>query len=106
MLDDEVFSAADKMCKNVSRLWYGTRNIGGIITTTPINFNKFIELFPPKTPKAQRNIKVNNEYLEDDSAEKYLMTDSFTWESYLSGVCDLWDRRMQGEYDTPKRLPD
>lgn len=101
-LRDAVFSQADPKCKDISRLWHGTRNGGQFIKETPIDFKKF-DIFPrleeKKEKKKKESISIYEDEEQADTEQAFIMERySFPWDFYLSDVCDLWDKWRHKDY--------
>jgi len=114
LLNDVVFKAADPQCKNISRLWFGTRNGGEFLKGETIPFSKF-DVFPrvvekKRGGKGKASGKTGSSKAEGleqvTTAETFIMPRfGFPWEYYLSGVCDLWDKWRKKQYlKNPQRL--
>lgn len=106
---DKVFASTDRATKDISRLWFGTRNGGKLLRTEPIDIGKFnILAYDIKGNEAQktemREIVKLDVVDEDDYVLPLVNTDSskeqvyLPWYEYLKGKCDLWDRWVNGEY--------
>lgn len=104
LIQDVVFSAAgaDTKCKNIGRLWFGTRKGGKFLKSEPIAFSKF-DVFPRKEVKKQSGKSKASgkpqELEQTEAEESFIMPRfGFPWEYYLSGVCDLWDKWRKKQY--------
>lgn len=105
LLNDAVFCKADPACKNIGRVWFGTRKGGEFIKSEPISFSAF-DVFPriveAATPKGGKG-KGKNAKAEDieqaTTDQTFIMPKySFDWNKHLAGVCDLWDKWRQKKY--------
>ena len=107
---DKVFASADKATKDISRLWFGTRNGGELLRVEPIELDRFsVFAYEVKNiDKAQKTeIKdiVGLEVVEEDDYVLPLIDTNNTkeqiylpWYELLRGKCDLWDKWVNGEY--------
>ena len=100
-LKDALFCQADPKCKDISRLWHGTRNGGDFIKDTLIDFKCF-DIFPREEVRQEKKktSKKDKDGLEQADTEQTFIMDSLTfpWNTYLSGVCDLWDKWRTKQY--------
>ena len=105
LLNDAVFKAADQSCKNIGRLWFGTQNGGQFIKDEAIAYSKF-DIFPRQTAEKKQGGRKKGEKGKEAEVQEQPETDqtfimpkqSFDWNYYLSGVCDLWDKWRKKVY--------
>lgn len=99
VLQDELFSNADKQTKDISRLWFGTSNGGGLISDTPQSIAIF-DKYPRATARAtKRNVATRQEEAQGATQADFVMESAgFDFPYYLKGVCDLWDKWAGGVY--------
>ena len=104
LLRDCVFSAADPACKNIGRLWFGTKNGGEFIKSEPIAYSAF-DIFPRETETKKRGGGKKKEAAEGQDIEQsetentFIMPKyAFNWDYHLSGVCNLWDMWRKKKY--------
>ena len=105
LLNDAVFKAGDQSCKNIGRLWFGTKNGGEFLKSEAIDYSKF-DIFPRasggKTQGGKKKggtVKEAEELEQPETDQTFIMPkQSFDWNYYLSGVCDLWDKWRKKVY--------
>lgn len=101
LMNDIIFSASDKSCKNIGRLWFGTKNGGEFIKSEAIAYSKF-DIFPREnniSKKTKAKNKDNEDIEQSDTEQTFIMPkQAFDWNYYLSGVCDLWDKWRKKVY--------
>jgi len=99
ILQDNMFAAADKATKDISRLWFGTSKGGSLLSEEPIeysNFNIFARTEAISSSAGEKKTKV---YYQGKTAQDFIMEkEDFPWDEALKGVCDLWDRWTNKEY--------
>lgn len=103
VLQDDVFSNADKQTKDISRLWFGTSNGGGLISNEPQSlsiFDKYPRTAATAAGKKRGSIAaVKKEYAQGKTQADFVMESAaFDFPYYLKGVCDLWDKWAGGVY--------
>lgn len=100
VLQDDTFSHADKQTKDISRLWFGTSNGGGLISDEPQNISIF-DKYPRKAAGAKKSTiaATQHDYEQGRTQADFIMESAgFDFPYYLKGVCDLWDRWAGGVY--------
>lgn len=107
---DRVFASADKATKDISRLWFGTRNGGKFLRDEPIAVERF-NVFAydirniEEADKTETRKTVELDVVEEDDYILPLIDVKDTkeqiylpWYELLRGKCDLWDKWVNGEY--------
>lgn len=99
ILQDSMFSAADKATKDISRLWFGTSKGGNLISETPIDYDRFDIFVRTEAADDSTAEKRTKTYYQGKTAQDFIMDrEDFDWDNALRGVCDLWDRWISKEY--------
>lgn len=99
ILQDNMFAAADKATKDISRLWFGTSKGGGLLREEPITYNSFDVFSRAEQVSSSAREKRTRAYYQGKTAQDFIMDEEgFEWDEALQGVCDLWDRWRNKEY--------
>ena len=99
ILQDNMFIAADKATKDISRLWFGTSKGGELLREEPIDYNQFSLFTKVETVSISDTKKRTRAYYQGKTAQDFIMeTEDFIWDEALQGVCDLWDKWVNREY--------
>ena len=99
ILQDDMFVAADKATKDISRLWFGTSKGGSLLSEEPIEYSKFDVFTRVEEISNSASEKKTRAYYQGKTAQDFIMNkEGFEWDEALQGVCDLWDRWRNKEY--------
>lgn len=99
ILQDDMFVAADKATKDISRLWFGTSKGGNLLNEVPIDYKSFDVFVRTEAVDSSAKGKKTRAYYQGKTAQDFIMDrEGFEWDEALQGVCDLWDRWRNKEY--------
>ena len=99
ILQDNMFIAADKATKDISRLWFGTSKGGSLLSENPIDYSKFDIFTRVEEVANNAGEKRTRAYYQGKTAQDFIMDkEDFAWDEALKGVCDLWDRWTNKQY--------